>query len=216
MGYTTDILGRLYIKEEVSKRFFEYFNDFCYTRRMKRNNDKIKLIYPTWQLMCFDGKLGCDGEFFCFTPEMGQIHDITVEDYNRPPSTQPSLWCNYILTPLNSNDINKSYFHVFMEWDGSEKFYCYLEWIKYLITNFFEPLNYHLSGAFLTIGESASDAGYIIVDNNYVKEYNYQSSLEELLNLQNNDVVIECIKNYYISPDDIYKSYWDDDEDWEV
>ena len=56
----------------------------------------------------------------------------------------------------------------FLEWDGSEKFYNYIEWLKYLIEKFFQPRGYVLNGQIVWNGEDKNDIGKVIVENNNV------------------------------------------------
>ena len=56
-----------------------------------------------------------------------------------------------------------------MEWDGGEKFYNYVEWLEYLIKNFFEPWGYSLNGSVNWQGEEDEDNGTIVVKHNEVK-----------------------------------------------
>ena len=53
-------------------------------------------------------------------------------------------------------------------WDEGEKFYEYIEWLEYLIENFFEPLGYVLNGQISWTGEDYDDRGIIAVVNNRV------------------------------------------------
>jgi hypothetical protein len=126
---------------------------------------------------------GKDGEFFVKDDgDMGQRGDASVIDNNTPPGQlgynditsfddrwsenerrskagecQPGLWCNWVI-----NDENE------LEWNGAEKFYSYVEWLKYLIKNFFQPWGVLLNGEIEWTGEDSSDMGKIVVVNNEV------------------------------------------------
>lgn len=131
---------------------------------------------------------GKDGEFFVKDDgNYGQSTDRSIIDYNTPPGQlgyydktmswnerweenqkrtkeglcQPSLWCQWII-----NDNHE------LEWDGGEKFYSYVEWLKYLITNFFQPWGVLLNGEIEWAGEDKNDRGKIVVTNNKVEVYN--------------------------------------------
>lgn len=56
----------------------------------------------------------------------------------------------------------------YLEWDGSEKFYSYVEWLKYLVKEFFKPKGYKLNGEITWEGEEQGDVGKIIVEDNKV------------------------------------------------
>ena len=48
-------------------------------------------------------------------------------------------------------------------WDGSEKFYFYEEWIKWLCKEFFPPLGIEVGGSVTWQGEESGDRGEIVV-----------------------------------------------------
>lgn len=165
MGYTTDFSGSLVFNKPVSEPLKEYINRFSYTRRMPRDNEKIKEVYPNWRELCFFGELGNKGEYFAPIDKAGgygQDNDGTVLDINGyKESVHPGLWCQWII-----NDNNE------LEWDGGEKFYNYVEWLEYLIKHFFTPLGYVLNGDIEWQGENYDDLGTIhVVDNVVNVEY---------------------------------------------
>lgn len=144
MGYTTYFNGRFKLNRKLKKKDQDFLTKFAETRRMARN------LGP---------EFGIEGEFFvggaCFS---GQDHDASVIDYNRPPSTQPSLWCQWV--PSENGK--------FIQWDGGEKFYSYVEWLKYLIDKILAPRGYVLDGEVEWQGEDNGDVGKIIVSENVV------------------------------------------------
>jgi len=78
MGYTTDFQGHLEIHPPLPAPLVAYINQMANTRRMKRS---------------LPAHFGIDGEFFVGAQGFkGQNRDASVVDYNRQPSTQPSLW----------------------------------------------------------------------------------------------------------------------------
>jgi hypothetical protein len=76
-----------------------------------------------------------------------------------PPSTQPGLWCQWV-----AGDGGNS-----IEWDGGEKFYDYIDWIKYLINNFLKTWGYTINGTVKWRGEDFSDIGKIVIVDNQVQ-----------------------------------------------
>lgn len=173
MGYTTDFYGTLTFNKPISEELKNYINKFSDTRRMKRNVDKIKEIFPDWQKHCFNGNLGVDGEYF-----IGGDDD-SIMDYNCAPKTQPGLWCQWII-----NDCGE------LEWDGGEKFYNYDEWLQYLIDNFFAPSGYILDGNIEFQGEDRDDFGTINVKDNVVNvEYGIQ--VKSLADISDVDLIAE-------------------------
>lgn len=159
MGYSTDFFGKFEFNKPVEPWLIEYVNKFCETRRMKRDNDKIKELFPNWKNLCFNGELGYDGEYFIGgTGMMGQGCDDSIMDYNHPAFTQPGLWCQWIVTKDGK----------YLEWDGGEKFYNYMEWLDYLVCEFFHPMGYILNGSVKYQGEDYDDFGTITVTDNVV------------------------------------------------
>ena len=159
MGYTTDFNGSFKFNKPVEPWLIEYINKFCNSRRMKRDNNKIKELYPKWKDLCFNGELGFEGEYFVGgIGFMGQGGDDSVLNHNAPAFTQPGLWCQWIITDDGEC----------LEWDGGEKFYYYEEWLEYLIENFFAPLGYVLNGDVSFQGEDYDDFGVIVVTDNVV------------------------------------------------
>lgn len=151
MGYNTDFYGAIWFNKPIENELAAYINDFASIRHMKRDVEKIKELYPDWKDRCFNGDLGVDGEYFV-GEEAG-----SVINYNSPGGDCPGLWCQWII-----NDNGE------LEWDGGEKFYDYVEWLKYLISNFFEPNGYVLTGEIQFRGEYWSDFGTITCKDNNV------------------------------------------------
>jgi len=145
MGYHTDLHGSFELNKPVDDATYALLHGLATTRRMKRK------LGPEY---------GIDGEFYVgSTNDYGQDHTPDVVDYNRPPSTQPSLWCQWLI-----NDDRLS-----IEWDGGEKFYSYVEWLQYLIRNILDPRGYVLNGEVQWNGEESEDMGIIKVENNVVR-----------------------------------------------
>ena len=197
MGYTTDFSGQFKTNRPLTETEMNYINKLSDTRRMKR--DVVKLMemfkgefgHPTRP----DNPYGNDGEFFIGgTGWAGQDHDDTIIDYNTSPGqlgfdemsdfnerysenqnrivnglSQPGLWCQWRFTDETT-----------LEWDGSEKFYNYIEWLKYLINNFFEEWGIKLNGQVNWIGEDSSDKGKIIVENNKVRVFEVEETYKEV------------------------------------
>lgn len=187
MGYSTDFFGSLSFNKPVAPWLAEYINKFSFTRRMKRDPEKIKESFPDYGKMCFNGELGDDGEYFIGgTGSFGQNTDESVIDHNTPPVTQPGLWCQWVINEKDNC----------LEWDGGEKFYNYEEWLEYLIDNFFEPLGYVLNGDIEWQGEAYDDFGTIHVEDNiiYMKEGVRTSAIR---NIDTDDLIKELESRGY-------------------
>ena len=196
MGYSTDFEGALTLSKLLTAKQFEFINKFSATRRMKRDvqrlmdNYKGKAGFPgrTVKKNTPEEIYGVDGAFFVGDSKM----DGSVIDNNCPPGQkpysernkdfnisykeqrdlidsgkcQPGLWCQWVVQS-NEDDVEGQQ----LEWDGDEKFYEYIAWLKYLITNFFEPWNVKLNGEIEWFGESNDDRGKIVVTDNVVEVY---------------------------------------------
>ncbi len=144
MGYTTDFTGSFKFNKPLDKDTLIFLQKFNETRRMARKLPK---------------EFGIEGEFYVDAPGYaGQDREDNIVDYNRPPKTQPGLWCQWRPT----DDGTK------LEWDGGEKFYNYVEWLEYLIKNVLSPRGYKLTGEIEWAGEDQGDIGKIIVKNNKI------------------------------------------------
>lgn len=108
------------------------------------------------------------------TGEFGQGNDPDIRDRNRPDKSQPSLWCQWVASDDGE----------YIEWDGGEKFYESLAWMKYIIDHFLgaspiaknadskwlsEHLQGHVcNGVIEAQGEEANDQWTLVVQNNKV------------------------------------------------
>lgn len=175
MGYTTDFEGQLKISRPLSQKKTSYLNLLNSTRRMKRNVNKLMTIYKGKHgtpLPASDRPAdiyGYEGEYFAKDDgNMGQNGDESVIDHNKAPGQigwggghkygQPGLWCGWEISEDGK----------FLQWDGGEKFYDYVDWLKYLIKHFFSPWGHKLNGEIKWFGEERTDIGTIVVKNNVV------------------------------------------------
>lgn len=144
MGYTTYFNGGLNLNKKLTKEHHEFLNKLNETRRMARN------VGPEY---------GVEGEFYVDGDGMmGQDREDNIIDFNRPPKTQPGLWCQWRPTEDGTR----------LEWDGGEKFYNYVEWLEYIIERILKPRGYVVNGKVDWNGEDPDDAGSIVVIDNVV------------------------------------------------
>lgn len=168
MGYTTDFTGQFSLDRLLTPEHKLYLKHFNTSRRMKRFAEKTNAMPDPVRLAC-GLPVGKDGAYFVGAKLLeeegnwetcaGQKRTSDIQDYNEPPSGQPGLWCQWVPTE-NGDGI---------EWDQGEKFYDYVEWLKYLIENFLKPWGYVLNGEVTWAGEDRDDLGQITVLNNTVK-----------------------------------------------
>lgn len=144
MGYTTDFSGAFDVQPPMKPQIVEFINSLNETRRMARRQPDSFGI---------QGEFYVDGEGF-----FGQGSTEDIINNNRPPSTQPGLWCQWSATDEET-----------IEWDEGEKFYYYTEWLVYLIEKVLKPNGYTVNGEVLWSGEETGDTGKIIVTDNVVE-----------------------------------------------
>lgn len=167
MGYTTDFSGKFDIDRPLAPEHKSYLEAFAYTRRMKRDPAKTEQRPDPVRLAAglpvghdggyFVGAIGDYGqEYPVGSPWGGTADDLL--DYNLEPGGQPSLWCQWVPTEDGTA----------IEWNGTEKFYSYIEWLEYLIEHFLGPWGYSLNGEVKWKGEDRGDRGTITVRNNAV------------------------------------------------
>jgi hypothetical protein len=180
MGYTTEFTGTFKLDKPLTAEQIEYLNMFSGSRRMNRDASKIKSLKGRAKTMfggdCGDAlnsrcltlltnldlPIGPNGDFYCGTGDFGQSNDDSVLDYNRPPASQPGLWCQWVPTEDGTG----------IMWNGMEKFYNYVEWLQYLINNFLAPWELKLNGEVEWQGEDSGDFGKIVVKDNVVTTKN--------------------------------------------
>lgn len=150
MGYTTRFEGQFNLDKPLSIAQQQYLTLFSKSRRVKRNASKLKPDRILCEVGLSVGKEGC---YF-----VGEDYSSIVDE-NYPPADQPELYCAWI-----PNEDGES-----IGWDGSEKFYKYIEWMQYLINNFLKPWGYVVNGTVIYQGEDAKDSGEIVIKNNVLE-----------------------------------------------
>ncbi len=150
MGYTTQFSGQFFLDKQVSMEQYKYLVAFTETRRVSRDPKKLKKKDPIREAVGLPvGNDAC----YCVNEDKESIIN-----YNVPPDGQPGFWCGWTI----SDSL------VVIEWDGSEKFYYYIEWLTYLINHFIKPWGYVLNGEVKYRGEDFNDVGIIVVKDNVV------------------------------------------------
>ena len=156
MGYTTQFEGQFDITPALKPEHKAYLEAFANTRRMKRNP---QLLPPDPIRESVGLPVGTEGAYFVGgLGVFGQEKDASVLDFNRQPKGQPELWCQWV--PNDTGDA--------LVWDGGEKFYCYVEWLSYLLEHFLKSWGYSLNGSVKWQGEEDNDFGTIVVENNNI------------------------------------------------
>ena len=157
MGYTTDFSGSISIDKPLTEVQLEYLNALAYTRRMKRDVNNTPNGENELHNRVGLG-LGVDGEYYVGGVGGQFGTSESVLDHNKPASTQPGLWCQWI---IEDNEIT---------WDGGEKFYNYIAWMEYIVA-ILDKWGYTCNGEIYWDGEESEDNGKIVVKDNDVKAY---------------------------------------------
>jgi hypothetical protein len=183
MGYTTDFTGSFAIDKPLKPEHAGYLRAFSASRRMGRltqedlDAGRLKEIKrKAYRMVETDEWEPCDGlpdpartvvglpvgpcgaYFVGGSGFADQDDDDSIIDHNLPPEGQPGLWCQWVPNEEGTT----------IEWDGGEKFYGYVEWLRYLIHHFLGKWGYVLSGEVEWQGEDGRDRGKIVVVNNEV------------------------------------------------
>jgi hypothetical protein len=156
MGYHTSFRGKFNTSRPLTEDEIKYLKLFSETRRMQRKADVASLFDdPVREAIGLP--VGDEGEYFVgASGYYGQDNDESVIDYNNSPRNQPGLWCKWAPT-ADGNAI---------EWNGTEKFYNYIEWIHYIIDHFLKRWGVVLNGTVNWYGEDRDDVGAIIIQDN--------------------------------------------------
>lgn len=158
MGYTTKFEGEFKILPPLSAEVNAYLTRFSMIRHMKRDPAKLA-DKPDPCRKAVGLGLGVEGEFYVGSLDpYGQDHDPDIIDWNTEPSTQPGLWCQW--EPRHNGQL--------LAWNGTEKFYNYVEWLQYLISSFFAKWGHALNGTVSYQGEDPDDFGEIRVISNKI------------------------------------------------
>lgn len=181
MGYTTTFDGTFHSNKRLLDSEVLYLFEFSRTRRMKRNPAILQSI-PDPARTAVGLPVGEEGCYFV-NQKWDEDSEVSVVNYNRPPKTQPGLWCQWIPTDDGGG----------IKWNGTEKFYDYVEWLQYIINNFLEPWGYVLRGEVNWQGEREEDIGMIFIENNVII---LPEGAQELL-------------RYSVSPVSVPKFVWD-------
>jgi hypothetical protein len=148
MAYYTRFMGEFKIDRPLDEETAKLLRGLCNTRRMKRSINGY----------------GIEGEFYIDGTKDGceKTKDPDIIDYNRPPSTQPSLYCDWIILDDNQT----------IQASGEDgQFYGPTEWIIYLIDSVLAPRGYVVNGQVGWRGNDYGDIGVIVVTNNVVVKY---------------------------------------------
>ena len=158
MGYHTDFHGEFTIDKPVDEETYKLLDGLNKTRRMRRSVTKLARRLKITPAKC--KKLyGTDCEFWVGdAKDCGQDQTEDIREYNKPPANQPGLWNHWAIDEDKQTIL----------WDEGEKFYEYMDWIRYLIDTILKPRGYTVNGIVFWNGEETEDMGEIHVEDNEV------------------------------------------------
>lgn len=175
MGYTTYFTGEFTINPPLDANQVAYLTKFSSTRRMGRHESPVEGIEDPLRL-AVGLPIGTEGGYCVVEGNWG---DADVINYNRAPSEQPGLWCQWVPSEDGTTIV----------WDEGEKFYAYVEWIEYIIEHFMERWGRKLNGVVRWDGEESDDVGAIVIVDNQVETVTLD--VQELLN----EYIADAMKN---------------------
>lgn len=104
----------------------------------------------------FDGEFKIEPKLDLDT--LNELKDLADADH-RDDTDKPGYYCQWVPTDDGTA----------LQWDNGEKFYAYIEWLRYIIDKILAPKGYRVNGSVLWQGEEIGDVGRITVADNAVK-----------------------------------------------
>jgi len=134
VGYHTEFRGAFAISPPLRAHHLAYLRKFNEIRHEKRDPEvAAKIPDPLREAVGLP--LGPDACFFVGEPTPD---DPTLLGNFETATSQPaSYYCQWM--PSDDGKL--------LVWDGGEKFYEYVEWLQYLIDNFFVSWGYVINGS---------------------------------------------------------------------
>ena len=84
-----------------------------------------------------------------------------LADSRHDDDSMPRIWCQWVV-----GDDRQS-----IKWDGVEKFYGYIGWIRYINNHFLLPKKVKMNGTVVFQGENPKDGGKIIATNGKIEVF---------------------------------------------
>ena len=111
-----------------------------------------------------------DGEFVLSRPLDAKTYYALEQlaDSRHDDDSMPSIWCQWVV-----GDNRQS-----IKWDGGEKFYGYIGWIRYINNHFLLPKKVKMNGTVVFQGENPKDSGRIVATNGKIEVFwNYDDPM---------------------------------------
>lgn len=103
-----------------------------------------------------------------FTPEQIGILQLWADQRHEPYGAFPSYWCMWVSTVDEHYEPDGKGLEV--STDGDNKWYEYLDWLRYVIEHFIKPWGVSLSGEVRYEGDELGDSGTIFIKDNVVED----------------------------------------------
>ena len=146
MGYDTAFYGRFAVTPALKPEHLAYLTAFAETRHVSHNPGQLATVAdPVREAVKLP--LGPEGMFF-----VGKLENADLR--GREECTRlPGLYCHWVPTGDGRG----------IEWDGTEKFDNYVEWMRFQLNTFLLPWGYSVSGTVEWQGDEPRDRGQITV-----------------------------------------------------
>ena len=145
MGYTTIWHGKLAVKPPLPRAVTRYLTHFFERRHV--------LMSPNHHEQ---GAFEVDH----LPPHEVSEEPLDVVDWNRPPPSQPFMWCDWEIDPLGGSLTVKR-----------PRNYRSIEWLEYIIWKFISPYHCVVSGTMTWRGEEVGDEGCLHVEGNTITRW---------------------------------------------
>jgi hypothetical protein len=115
---------------------------------------------------------------------MALYREIVETERDEMPTGAPDAYLQWELSDDGSR----------LEWDGNEKFYHYVDWLTWLIAEWFRPRGYTLSGSVKYQGDDVGDMGELSIADGIVTQERAtfgtaEKALREILRRYDEDVL---------------------------
>jgi hypothetical protein len=151
MGYTMIWHGKLAINPPLPQAVTQYLTRFFERRHV--------LMSPKHQE---HGAFEVD----YLPPDEEDKAALDIVDWNRPPPSQPFIWCDWEIDALGSSLTIRR-----------PRNYRSIEWLEYIIWKFISPYHSVVSGTMTWRGEEVGDEGCLYVDGNIITRWFTEPSI---------------------------------------
>lgn len=161
MSYLTTLLGEFRIEPDLSVSHATYLQHFMQSRRVtwlesvvENEDDPVRKEVGL--------PIGPEGAYYVGRASQDTMWEEVpgLEDIDRPPQDQPSLWCPWTLQQDTDTLVCP---HTMST--------CFTDWLAYLIKHFLHPWGYTVNGSAMWAGEDVDDMGVLKAIDSTLYEY---------------------------------------------